>query len=63
MKICCVIVSYNRKDLLIECLECVKNQTFKPHTILIVDNASTDGTIELVKSHGYYNTVIDGVTS
>lgn len=61
MKICCVIVTYNRKDLLIECLECVKNQTFKPHTVLIVDNASTDGTIELVKSQGYYNTVIDGV--
>ena len=26
-KICCVIVTYNRKDFLIECLECVKNQT------------------------------------
>ena len=60
-KICCVIVTYNRKDLLIECLECVKNQTLKLHTVLIVDNASTDGSIELVKSQDYYNTVIDGV--
>lgn len=61
MKICCVVVTYNRKGLLIECLECIKNQTYKPHTVIIVDNASTDGTVEKVKDNGFYNSKLDGI--
>lgn len=54
-KIACVIVTYNRKQLLIRCLEAVSRQTFKPQTVFIMDNASADGTEELVKERGYYN--------
>lgn len=39
-----VIVTYNRKDLLKECIESLLNQTYKENQILIVDNHSTDGT-------------------
>lgn len=54
-KICAVVVTYNRKELLINCLNAINKQTYKPHTVLIVDNASTDGTEELVKANEFYN--------
>lgn len=56
LKIGTVVVTYNRKQLLIRCLDCIANQTFKPHTVFIIDNASTDGTEELIRDDGrYYN--------
>lgn len=53
--IACIVVTYNRKDFLKQCLHHISNQTYKPKTVYIVDNASTDGTIESVKEWGYYN--------
>ena len=41
-----VVVTYNRKDLLVRCLRGVYSQTLPPKTVYIVDNASTDGTYE-----------------
>lgn len=48
-----VVVTYNRKALLVRCLTALVNQTTKPGRILIVDNASTDGTHELLISGGW----------
>ena len=45
--VCTVVVTYNRKDLLIKCIESLVNQTLKPQAIYIVDNNSTDNTPEL----------------
>ena len=45
-----VIVTYNRLDMLKQCLEAVINQTYKSLTVVVVDNASTDGTGEYIKS-------------
>lgn len=42
--IAAVIVTYNRKTLLLECIEKLFNQTVDSFDILIVDNHSTDGT-------------------
>ncbi len=39
-----VIVTYNRKGLLPECLKGIEQQTHRVDHILIIDNASTDGT-------------------
>lgn len=50
---CCIIVTFNRKELLIKCLESVVKQTFKPDTILIIDNASTDNTRNLLIEKGF----------
>lgn len=50
-KIACIIVTYNRKTLLCNCLEAVIGQDYRPSVVYIVDNASTDGTKDaLVKS-------------
>lgn len=44
IKIASVIVTYNRKDLLKKCLEANINQSYKLADIIVVNNASTDGT-------------------
>lgn len=52
-KIGAVIVTYNRKNLLKECIEAILNQTRLVDAIFIVDNASTDGTPEFLMKDGY----------
>ncbi|ABF44084.1 glycosyl transferase, family 2 (plasmid) [Deinococcus geothermalis DSM 11300] len=47
--VCAVIVTYNRKDKLVKCLQRLRASTVAPQRVLIVDNASTDGTPELVR--------------
>ena len=39
-----VIVTYNRKELLKECIEALLKQNYKKCDVLVIDNASTDGT-------------------
>jgi rhamnopyranosyl-N-acetylglucosaminyl-diphospho-decaprenol beta-1,3/1,4-galactofuranosyltransferase len=43
-KICAVVVTFNRKDLLCGCLNSLLLQTRRPDAILVIDNASSDGT-------------------
>lgn len=44
-----IIVTYNRELLLRECIDNVKNQIIVPDSIIIVNNASTDGTYEYLE--------------
>ena len=46
MKFGAIIVTYNRKSLLEECLSCVLGQSLPFFQICVVDNCSTDGTGE-----------------
>jgi rhamnopyranosyl-N-acetylglucosaminyl-diphospho-decaprenol beta-1,3/1,4-galactofuranosyltransferase len=50
--VCVVLVTFNRKDLLIECVRALLRQTRPVDCILIVDNGSTDGTLALLESTG-----------
>lgn len=52
-KVCAVIVTHNRKQLLIECLRAIIRQTRSVDGIYIIDNCSTDGTSELLYKEGY----------
>lgn len=45
-----VVVTYNRKDLLKKCINHLLDQTVKELDILIVDNASTDGTDKCIQN-------------
>jgi rhamnopyranosyl-N-acetylglucosaminyl-diphospho-decaprenol beta-1,3/1,4-galactofuranosyltransferase len=47
--VCAVVVTYNRQELLRECLQAVTGQTRAPDAVLVVDNASTDGTPDMVR--------------
>lgn len=52
-KVCAVVVTYNRKELLLECLESLFEQERAIDSLYIVDNCSTDGTESLLFSKGY----------
>lgn len=49
-KVSVVIPTYNSWLTLKECIESIQNQTLIPSEIIVVDNASTDGTSAKVKS-------------
>lgn len=56
-----IIVTYNRIELLKENIEALRNQVYSNFDIIIIDNASTDGTGKMVKAINdkrikYYNT-------
>ncbi|MFB3896709.1 MAG: glycosyltransferase family 2 protein [bacterium] len=44
-----IIVSYNAKDYLISCVDACLQSNYQPIEIIIVDNGSSDGTIQLVE--------------
>ena len=48
-RVCAVLVTFNRKTLLRTCLNSLLKQTRPIDQILIVDNASSDGTPELLR--------------
>ena len=73
MKIAAVIVTFNRKSLLLQTIKSLKNQSRKIDNIYIIDNESTDGTYEELLNNGYildeeydkskqYKSKIDNVT-
>lgn len=45
-----LVVTYNRKKLLKECINAILNQSLCPNRILIINNASTDGTEKLFET-------------
>ena len=53
VKVSAVVVTYNRKHLLGECLDAVLAQTRAVDHLYVIDNASTDGTPEFLRERGY----------
>jgi len=51
--VCAVIVTFNRKELLIKCLNGLSKQTRPVEAMYIIDNFSNDGTAELLFENGY----------
>lgn len=47
-RVIAVVVTYNRKELLLECLKGLARQTRPVSEIMLIDNASTDGTAEFL---------------
>ncbi|HEX2172079.1 MAG TPA: glycosyltransferase family 2 protein [Dehalococcoidia bacterium] len=45
-----IIPNWNGAHLLPTCLDALRRQTFRDHEVVLVDNASTDGSRELVRS-------------
>lgn len=52
MRVLAVIVTHNRCDLLGRCIDHLQAQTCPPDAILVINNASTDGTVEMLQSRG-----------
>jgi len=47
-----VIPTYNREHCVRQSLDSVFGQTFKDFEVIVVDDGSTDGTVEILKSYG-----------
>ncbi|MBN1508292.1 MAG: glycosyltransferase family 2 protein [Sedimentisphaerales bacterium] len=52
-RIAAVVVTYNRKQLLSECLDSLLGQTHALDGLYVIDNASTDGTGEHLRDRGF----------
>ena len=50
IKISVVIPSFNREKTIEKCIRSVMNQSYPPYEILVVDDGSTDGTIQKIAS-------------
>lgn len=48
-----LVVTYNRKALLLRCLDALAQQTVPPQQIVLIDNASTDGTESALEIAGW----------
>jgi len=46
-----VVVNYNRKDMLADCIDSVLSQTRPPERVIVVDNGSTDGSVAMVREN------------
>lgn len=48
-RVCAVICNWNKKDYVVNCVASVKQSTHKKLDIVVVDNASTDGSVKALK--------------
>jgi GT2 family glycosyltransferase len=51
MLVSVIIVNWNGRDYLNECLASLRRQTHRELEVIVVDNASTDGSVDLARSH------------
>lgn len=51
MKTSIIILTLNQLPLTIQCLESIKRNTPEEHEIIIVDNGSSDDTVQFLKAH------------
>ena len=51
LSVIAVVVTRNRRQLLLEALAAVRGQSRAPDAVIVVDNASADGTAAAVRSH------------
>ncbi len=51
MKVSIITVVYNNRDTVKDAIESVLNQTYKNIEYIVIDGASTDGTIEVIEQY------------
>ena len=44
-----IVLNYNKRDMLLECLASLQKQAYQPCDIVVVDNASSDGSQDAVR--------------
>ena len=46
-----IILNWNGSDLITKCIDAVRDQTYKPLELIVVDNASTDDSLSMIKKY------------
>jgi len=59
MKIAVLVVNYNGKKFLADCLDSLLGQTLRPERIVVVENGSSDGSLEFLKENYPQVTLIE----
>ena len=54
-RIVLLVVTYNRLEKLKKCLSSIDNQTYSKFDVIVIDNSSTDGTENFLKSEEIHN--------
>ena len=49
-----IIPNYNNEKWLDKCLTSIMNQTFKDYEVVIIDDMSTDGSIDIIKKYPFH---------
>ena len=44
-----IVLNYNKKDMLLECLDSLQKQAYQSCHVVVVDNASSDGSQDAVR--------------
>ena len=57
--VCCVMVNWNGLSDTERCLDSLCEQSYRPLTVLVVDNGSTDGSVEVIRERHPWVTVIE----
>jgi rhamnopyranosyl-N-acetylglucosaminyl-diphospho-decaprenol beta-1,3/1,4-galactofuranosyltransferase len=52
VRVLAVIVTHNRCGLLARCIDYLQSQTYLPDSILVINNACTDGTVAMLERRG-----------
>lgn len=52
-----IIVNYNGKDVILDCLQSLEKQTWKDFDIIIVDNGSSDDSVEAIRNFSLQSTL------
>ncbi len=52
-KVIAIVVTYNRKELLLECIGAILKQTYSIDKLILIDNCSTDGTADELRDRKY----------
>jgi glycosyltransferase involved in cell wall biosynthesis len=63
MKISVVIPTHNRREKLRRAIESVRAQTLSPQEVIVVDDGSTDGTLEMLQDRALSNLKVVGQTN
>jgi len=56
-----IVLNWNGKNVISECLESLLTQTYRPHEIIVVDNGSTDGSLAMIRAK--YGSLLKIVTN